>query len=146
VEISALESWVFPRLDSLIIPEFPSLFADFRGKAFRLLYRGSRDGFGGRDFHGKCDGRPNTLTVILDAGGNAFGGFTPAAWESPRGHRDKGDETGKSFCSRSATRTGSPRASSRSGRRRGTRQSTASHGAAPASGAGATSSWPTTAT
>jgi hypothetical protein len=97
VEISALESWVFPRLDSLIIPEFPSLFADFRGKAFRLLYRGSRDGFGGRDFHAQCDGRANTLTVILDAVGNVFGGFTPTPWESPRGHRDKGDDTGRSF-------------------------------------------------
>jgi hypothetical protein len=97
VEISALESWVFPRLDSVIIPEFPSLFADFRGKVFTLLYRGTRDGFGGRDFHVKCDKHANTLTVILDTKGNVFGGYTPAAWESPKGHRDKSDDTGKSF-------------------------------------------------
>jgi hypothetical protein len=97
VEISALGSWVFPRLDSVIITEYPALFSDFRGKVFSLLYRGSRDGFGGRDFHNKCDGRPNTLTVILDSNGNIFGGFTPTPWESPKGHRDKSDETGKSF-------------------------------------------------
>jgi hypothetical protein len=28
-----------------------------------LLYRGTRDGFGSRDFHSKCDGHKNTLTV-----------------------------------------------------------------------------------
>jgi hypothetical protein len=97
VEISALGSWVFPRLDSVIIVEYPALFAEFRGKQFNLLWRGSRDGFGGRDFHNRCDGHPNTLTVILDTKGNVFGGYTPTAWESPKGHRDKGDETLKSF-------------------------------------------------
>jgi hypothetical protein len=97
VEISALESWVFPRLDSVIVPEYPTLFAEFRGKKFQLLWRGSRDGFGGRDFHAKCDGRAPTLTVIQDTCGNVFGGFTPTPWESPKGHRDKGDDTGKSF-------------------------------------------------
>jgi hypothetical protein len=29
-----------------------------------LLYRGTRDGFGVEDFHSKCDGHPNTLTII----------------------------------------------------------------------------------
>jgi hypothetical protein len=29
-----------------------------------LLYRGSRDGFGAKDFHSKCDGHSNTLTII----------------------------------------------------------------------------------
>jgi hypothetical protein len=29
-----------------------------------LLYRGTRDGFTGRDFHSKCDGHSNTLTIL----------------------------------------------------------------------------------
>jgi hypothetical protein len=42
-----------------------------------LQWRGSRDGFGAIDVHKRCDGRANTLTLILDTGGNVFGGFTP---------------------------------------------------------------------
>jgi hypothetical protein len=84
---------------SLIVADFPALFAEgkkkkfgrdkppglfleFRGKQFTLLWRGSRDGFGGRDFHGRCDGHANTLTLILDTEGNIFGGFTPLEWQS----------------------------------------------------------------
>jgi hypothetical protein len=29
-----------------------------------LLYRGTRDGFGAGDFHSRCDGHSNTLTII----------------------------------------------------------------------------------
>jgi hypothetical protein len=68
--------------DSLIISDFPEIFAEFRGKRFSVLWRGSRDGFGVDDFHGRCDGHANTLTVILDTKGNVFGGFTPVEWES----------------------------------------------------------------
>jgi hypothetical protein len=70
------------RLPSLIISDFPDIFIQFQEKRFSLLWRGSRDGFGARDFHGRCDGHRNTLTVILDTHGNVFGGFTPVAWES----------------------------------------------------------------
>jgi hypothetical protein len=61
---------------------FPGLFAEFGGKRFALLWRGSRDGFGARDFHSRCDGHANTLALILDTAGNIFGGFTPVEWES----------------------------------------------------------------
>jgi hypothetical protein len=56
----------------------PARFAEFTGKRFTLLWRGIRDGFGTRDFHGRCDGHANTLTFIEDREGNIFGGFTPA--------------------------------------------------------------------
>jgi hypothetical protein len=69
-------------LHSQIISGFPEIFAEFRGKGFSLLWRGSRDGFEGREFHGRCDGHANTLTLILDTEGNIFGGFTPVEWES----------------------------------------------------------------
>jgi hypothetical protein len=67
---------------SLIVADFPALFAEFREKHFTLLWRGSRDGFGAHDFHGRCDGHAPTLTLIEDTNGNVFGGFTPVAWES----------------------------------------------------------------
>jgi hypothetical protein len=47
-----------------------------------LLWRGSRDGFGVRDFHGRCNGHAPTLTLIQDIVGNIFGGFTSVEWES----------------------------------------------------------------
>jgi hypothetical protein len=67
---------------SLIIADFPALFTEFRGKRFMLLWRGSRDGFGRRHFHRRCDGHANTFLLILDTAGNIFGGFTPVEWQS----------------------------------------------------------------
>jgi hypothetical protein len=69
---------------SVIVPDLPELFEDFKEKQFALLWRGSRDGLRADDFHNRCDGHPNTLTVILDMKGNIFGGFTPVKWESRR--------------------------------------------------------------
>jgi hypothetical protein len=68
--------------DSQIIPNIPKIFAELHWKSFKILWRGSRDGFGASDFHRLCDGHVNTLTVILDTNGNIFGGFTPLKWES----------------------------------------------------------------
>ena len=48
-----------------------------------LLYRGTRDGFGSDDFHSRCDGHSNTLTIFKAKGSDyIFGGFTTASWES----------------------------------------------------------------
>jgi hypothetical protein len=92
-------------LDSVIISDFPEIFAEFSGKQFSLLWRGSRDGFDAKQFHSLCDGRANTLTVIEDTDGNIFGGFTPLEWESRKwngksgkeDNRWKADESLKSF-------------------------------------------------
>jgi hypothetical protein len=86
--------------DSLIVSEFPGLLAEFDGKGFPLLWRGSRDGFGAKDFHDRCDGHANTLTLIEDTSGNIFGGFTPVKWESRRGYFSQcaaADRSCKSF-------------------------------------------------
>jgi hypothetical protein len=82
---------------SLIVADFPPLFAEFTRKHFTLLWRGSRDGFGARDFHSRCDGHANTLTLILDTRGNIFGGFTPVEWESRNYDCSKADPSLKSF-------------------------------------------------
>jgi hypothetical protein len=68
--------------DSVILSRRPSPFEIFRGRQFRLLWRGSRDGFGAAEFHKRCDGRPRTLTIVRDTQGNIFGGFAAVAWES----------------------------------------------------------------
>ncbi len=48
-----------------------------------LLYRGTRDGFGVKDFHSRCDGHSNTLTVLKAKGSEfIFGGFTTVSWEA----------------------------------------------------------------
>jgi hypothetical protein len=52
---------------------------------WQLLYRGSVDGFGAADFHRKCDGKSNTLTIVKSDNGNIFGGYTNVAWESKGG-------------------------------------------------------------
>ena len=49
---------------------------------WRLIYRGSRDGFHANDFHSKCDGHASTL-VLLEAKTSKyiFGGYTDATWD-----------------------------------------------------------------
>jgi hypothetical protein len=48
-----------------------------------LLYRGTRDGFGARGFHSKCDNQKNTLTILKAHGSSyKFGGFTTVSWDS----------------------------------------------------------------
>jgi hypothetical protein len=51
-----------------------------------LLYRGSRDGFAATDFHAKCDGNSNTLTIFKARGSSyIFGGFTSITWNGSSG-------------------------------------------------------------
>jgi archaellum component FlaC len=101
-DISMLTVLKEPQLiDSLIISRLPPLFDEFRAKRCNLLWRGSRDGFTANEFHRRCDGRANTLTLILDTDGNVFGGFMPVKWESTApgesyGHY-KGDDSLRSF-------------------------------------------------
>jgi len=48
-----------------------------------LLYRGTRDGFSASNFHSKCDGHNNTLTILkAKESSYIFGGYTTVNWES----------------------------------------------------------------
>jgi hypothetical protein len=80
---------------SVIVMDFPGILAEFKAKQVALLWRGSRDGFGARDFHSRCDGHANTLTVIVDTKGSIFGGFTPVEWDFTGNY--KADPSLKSF-------------------------------------------------
>jgi len=53
---------------------------------WNLIYRASRDGFEGADFHAKCDDKPNTFILIKSEYGNVFGGYTEQSW-SGTGHK-----------------------------------------------------------
>ncbi len=47
-----------------------------------LLYRATRDGFTGKAFHSKCDGKGNTITIIKNNLNYVFGGYASSAWNS----------------------------------------------------------------
>ncbi|RGB43455.1 hypothetical protein C1646_518763 [Rhizophagus diaphanus] len=50
---------------------------------FKLLLRGSRDGFTVKKFHEICDNQLRTITVIkLDNSNEILGGYNPIEWES----------------------------------------------------------------
>ena len=48
---------------------------------WKLLYRGTRDGFDASVFHERCDNQGATVTVIKSESGHIFGGVTIAAWD-----------------------------------------------------------------
>ena len=52
------------------------------GGSFDLLYRGSRDGFGAKNFHKKCDNKGPTIVIIENTSGNKFGGYAAVSWTS----------------------------------------------------------------
>jgi hypothetical protein len=84
----------FP-VESMIVKTIPKIINEFQGNVWKLLYRGSADGFVNTNFHNKCDSQTNTLTIIFTTDGFIFGGFTPVAWDSSNSY--KPDNTRKSF-------------------------------------------------
>jgi hypothetical protein len=85
----------FQRSESAILTAQPSVLSQFQDKKLKLIYRGSDDGFGASDFHSKCDGIGNTVTVILTTKGWIFGGFSPLTWSLNGGYQ--ADSTKQSF-------------------------------------------------
>jgi len=57
-----------------------------KDKKWELKYRGTRDGLKAADFHSRCDGFANTLTVVKATTGYIFGGFAEKAWHSKNEH------------------------------------------------------------
>jgi hypothetical protein len=51
-----------------------------------LLYRGTRDGFGAKEFHSKCDNKSPTLSIFKAKQSKfIFGGFTAVSWDGSSG-------------------------------------------------------------
>jgi hypothetical protein len=82
-------------LTSTILSEIPSVLSGFAKKRWTLHYRGRRDGFKSSDFHAKCDGCVNTVTIIETTKGYIFGGFTRIGWDSSNSYQR--DDSGESF-------------------------------------------------
>ena len=77
----------FKEIDSIILKKedaktFTELCEFDSRTTFRLIYRGSLDGFEPNEFHSKCDNIPNTITIIKSENGNIFGGYTTQTWNS----------------------------------------------------------------
>ncbi|PKY31570.1 hypothetical protein RhiirB3_419583, partial [Rhizophagus irregularis] len=61
---------------------------------FKLILRGTRDGFESNKFHEICDNRSCTVTIIKVKGNNQIlGGYNPIEWKSDRNY----DATKDSF-------------------------------------------------
>ena len=55
-------------------------------KKFKLLYRGSENGYSAKKFHELCDGHGPTFVIIHNQFGNIFGGYTNVKWSSDDRH------------------------------------------------------------
>jgi len=53
---------------------------------WKLIYKGSVDGFSPKDFHKRCDSVEKTITILKSSSGNIFGGYTDKAWSSSEGY------------------------------------------------------------
>src|SRR5207244_11285145 len=52
---------------------------------FKLLYRGSRDGFSANIFHSYCDDQGPTIVVVrIEDSREVIGGYNPIGWSSPK--------------------------------------------------------------
>ena len=62
------------RSDLIDLCEIPS------DSKWKLTYRATEHGFGFDDFHSKCAGKKNCLTIVKSENGNVFGGYIDGAW------------------------------------------------------------------
>ena len=49
---------------------------------WKLIYRGTRDGFGASSFHAFCDNKGPTITLLKSVGDCIFGGYSDVSWTS----------------------------------------------------------------
>ena len=53
---------------------------------WKLIYRGTRDGFSASAFHTFCDNKGPTITLIKSVGDCIFGGYSDVSWTSSGGY------------------------------------------------------------
>ena len=59
---------------------------------YNQIYKATRDGGTGKDFHSRCDNKGPTLTLIESKNNNIFGGYISISWESPTSWTYKGGD------------------------------------------------------
>ena len=60
---------------------------------YKLLYRGTRDGMNPSFFHQKCNGIPQTVSIVQTTKGYKFGGYAEKTWENNSGAWRKDDKS-----------------------------------------------------
>lgn len=69
-------------IDRIEDPEQTQLYRKSPSHSFKLLLRGSRDGFSARKFHELCKDKGATVVIMKIAGtGEVIGGFNPENWK-----------------------------------------------------------------
>ena len=66
-KIKMISNWIMPN----------------RNIKYTQIYKATRDGGTGKDFHRCCDNKTPTLTLIESTNGYIFGGYISIPWESP---------------------------------------------------------------
>ena len=76
-------------IDSIILNEsqreneFLQKIYEWSGyKRMELIYRATRDGATGKDFHNKCNNQGPTICLFKNDKGNIFGGYASISWEN----------------------------------------------------------------
>ncbi|KAK8792769.1 hypothetical protein WA158_004933 [Blastocystis sp. Blastoise] len=85
---SSIKDKLFPVIkDSVILNQYyADILASWLGKykQWKLLYRGSRDGYSASSFHSHCDYHGETVVIVRQVnkkmGINIFGGYTSQSW------------------------------------------------------------------
>src|SRR5438034_6965492 len=82
--ILSVISTISRRIDKMVINnKFDHLRELYLPYKFKLLLRGSRDGFTPKKFHELCDDKHNTITLIKVKGTEEIlGGYNPIIWNS----------------------------------------------------------------
>jgi hypothetical protein len=81
--VSLVSSWI----DNITIKNKREFYLPYE---FKLLLRGSRDGFTPKKFHTLCDNIPNTVTFIkIKDTDEIIGGYNPLIWKDSRGKYGK---------------------------------------------------------
>jgi hypothetical protein len=100
-QITSLMEKLKPVINELVKLRYPStiisiedanLVRSWIGKNtdWKLLYRGSTDGFGSSNFHAQCDNRGPTVTIIKTTNGSVFGGYAAGSWSSSGQYQSHG--------------------------------------------------------
>ncbi|EXX66950.1 uncharacterized protein OCT59_025327 [Rhizophagus irregularis] len=83
--VSAISRWV-DKIDMNYSNKFANIRKLYLPYKFKLLLRGSRDGFTPKKFHELCDGKSNTITLFkVKENEEIIGGYNPLKWESKGG-------------------------------------------------------------
>ena len=55
------------------------------GKSMELLFRGTRDGMSGKEFHNRCNNKGPTICLFKNENGYIFGGYAAIDWNNDDG-------------------------------------------------------------